>query len=146
EDESGREDAVRAEPGAGEASPVETVRPKAFGTGYELWVGLAVGFYVVYSAADLISGLVDSRLRLPLDFESEAVSTLDLPQSSAPRASRWSGSRRSCSFSPSSGRGSQSCRSSGTSPRGRRSRLERSGRWGSSSGSWPSEPSSTSRR
>src|SRR5699024_8134667 len=61
----------------------ETVRPKAFGTGYELWVGLAVGFYVVYSAADLISGLVDSRLRLPLDFESEAVSTLDLPQSSA---------------------------------------------------------------
>src|SRR5699024_8246103 len=41
EDESGREDAVRAEPGAGEASPVETVRPKAFGTGYELWVGLA---------------------------------------------------------------------------------------------------------
>src|SRR5690625_7756400 len=59
EDESGREDAVRAEPGAGEASPVETVRPKAFGTGYELWVGLAVGFYVVYSAADLISGLVD---------------------------------------------------------------------------------------
>jgi hypothetical protein len=82
EDESGREDAVRAEPGAGEASPVETVRPKAFGTGYELWVGLAVGFYVVYSAADLISGLVDSRLRLPLDFESEAVSTLDLPQSS----------------------------------------------------------------
>src|SRR5699024_12302756 len=45
--------------------------------------GLPVGFYVVYSAAGLISGLVDSRLSLPLDFESEAVSTLDLPQSSA---------------------------------------------------------------
>lgn len=83
EDASGHGDAVRADLGAGEDSPVETVRQKAFGTGYELWVGLAVGFYVVFSATELISGLVDSRLRLPLDFESEAVSTLDLPQGSA---------------------------------------------------------------
>lgn len=83
EDGSGRDDAVSGDLGEREDSPVETVRRKAFGTGYELWVGLAVGFYVVYSAAGLISGLVDSRLGLPLDFESEAVSTLDLPQGSA---------------------------------------------------------------
>src|SRR5699024_12814452 len=68
EDESGREDAVRAEPGAGGASPVETVRPKPFGTGYELWVGLPAGFHLVYSARDLICGLLASAISLPTDF------------------------------------------------------------------------------
>ncbi|MCD1287251.1 MULTISPECIES: DUF2975 domain-containing protein [unclassified Brevibacterium] len=56
---------------------------KAFGAGYELWVGLAIGFYVVFAVTELITDLVHSEIRLPLQFESDAVSTLDFPEATA---------------------------------------------------------------
>ncbi|MCF2571655.1 DUF2975 domain-containing protein [Brevibacterium sp. UCMA 11754] len=60
-----------------------TAKQKALGTGYELWVGLAIGFYVIYAVTELITGLVHERIRLPLEFESEAVATLDFPGADA---------------------------------------------------------------
>lgn len=59
------------------------VKRKAFGTGYELWVGLAIGFYVVYAVTEFITDLVHSEIRLPLNFESDAISTLDFPEATA---------------------------------------------------------------
>ncbi|WP_181274641.1 DUF2975 domain-containing protein [Brevibacterium oceani] len=56
---------------------------KAFGTGYELWIGLAVGLYVVYAVTDLITGLVHSEVSLSVDFEDDAVSALDVPNGTA---------------------------------------------------------------
>lgn len=56
---------------------------RAFGTGYELWVGLAIGFYVVYSVTELITDLVHAKIRFPLEFESDSVATLDFPEATA---------------------------------------------------------------
>jgi hypothetical protein len=71
-------------------SPTSEQRPtdesqerRAFGAGYELWIGLAVGLYVVYAVTDLITGLVYSEVSLSVDFEDDAVSALDVPHGSA---------------------------------------------------------------
>lgn len=56
---------------------------KAFGTGYELWVGLAIAFYTIYAVTELITGLVQSTIRLPLEFESDSVATLNFPGAEA---------------------------------------------------------------
>lgn len=61
----------------------EAAKKKAFGTGYELWVGLALGFYVVYAVTELIADLVHSRIRFPLEFESDSVAMLDFPGATA---------------------------------------------------------------
>ena len=63
--------------------PDEAAKRKAFGTGYELWVGLAIGFYVIYAVTELITDLAHEKIRLPLEFESEAVATLDFPGADA---------------------------------------------------------------
>lgn len=56
---------------------------KAFGTGYELWVGLAIGFYVVYAVTELIGDFVHSEIKVPLRFESNGVAALDFPSAAA---------------------------------------------------------------
>ncbi|MDN5587896.1 MAG: DUF2975 domain-containing protein [Brevibacterium sp.] len=61
----------------------EAAKRKAFGTGYELWVGLAIGFYVIYAVTELITDLVHAKIRLPLEFESDSVATLDFPGAEA---------------------------------------------------------------
>ena len=61
----------------------EAAKRKAFGTGYELWVGLAIGFYVIFAVTELITDLVHSKIRLPLEFESDSVATLDFPGAEA---------------------------------------------------------------
>lgn len=63
--------------------PDEAAKRKAFGTGYELWVGLAIGFYVIYAVTELITDLVHEKITLPMEFESEAVATLDFPGADA---------------------------------------------------------------
>lgn len=61
----------------------EAAKRKAFGTGYEFWVGLAIGFYVIYAVTELITDLVHAKIRLPLEFESDSVATLDFPGAEA---------------------------------------------------------------
>lgn len=77
------DDTVIGNLAGGVKSPDETVKRKAFGTGYELWVGLAIGFYVVYAVTELIAGFVHSEIEVPLRFDSDAVATLDFPTSTA---------------------------------------------------------------
>ncbi|HCG56432.1 MULTISPECIES: DUF2975 domain-containing protein [Brevibacterium] len=67
----------------GAKSPGKEAKRKAFGTGYELWVGLAIGFYVVYAVTELITDLVHSEIKLPLEFESDSVGMLDFPSAAA---------------------------------------------------------------
>ena len=50
---------------------------KAFGTGYELWIGLAVGFYVIYAVADLVSRMIRSEVAVTVDFSDGAASSLE---------------------------------------------------------------------
>lgn len=61
----------------------EGAKRKAFGTGYELWVGLAIGFYVIYAVTELVTDLTNAQIRLPLEFESEATAMLDFPAADA---------------------------------------------------------------
>lgn len=61
----------------------EGAKRKAFGTGYELWVGLALGLYVVYAVTELVTDLAHAQIRLPLEFESEAAAMLDFPGAEA---------------------------------------------------------------
>ena len=61
----------------------EAAKKKAFGTGYELWVGLAIAFYTIYTVTELITDLAHSKIRLPLEFESESVAALDFPGATA---------------------------------------------------------------
>lgn len=61
----------------------EAAKRKAFGTGYELWVGLAIGFYVIYAVTELVTDLINAQIRLPLEFESDAVAALDFPAAEA---------------------------------------------------------------
>lgn len=56
---------------------------RAFGAGYELWIGLAVGLYVIYAVTELITGLVHSQVGLSVDFEDNAGSALDVPTGTA---------------------------------------------------------------
>ena len=67
----------------GIGSTDETAKRKAFGAGYELWVGLAIGFYVVYAVTELISDLVHAEIKLPLEFEADSIAVLDFPTSTA---------------------------------------------------------------
>ena len=77
------DDTVISNLGGGIRSTDETAKRKAFGTGYELWVGLAIGFYVVYAVTELITDLVHAEITLPLEFESDLVAVLDFPTSTA---------------------------------------------------------------
>jgi len=65
-------------------SPTEEQRPdgepqkrKAFGTGYELWIGLAVGFYVIYAVTDLVTRMIRSEVAVTVDFSDGSASSLD---------------------------------------------------------------------
>lgn len=55
----------------------EPQKRKAFGTGYELWIGLAVGFYVIYAATDLVTRMIHSEVAVTVDFSEGAPSSLD---------------------------------------------------------------------
>lgn len=59
----------------------EGAKRKAFGTGYELWVGLAIGFYLIYAVTELVTDLANAQIRLPLEFDSAAA--LDFPGAKA---------------------------------------------------------------
>lgn len=61
----------------------DDVKRRLFGTGYELWVGLAIGFYVIYAVTELITDLVHSEIKLSLVFESDSVASLDFPGAAA---------------------------------------------------------------
>ena len=73
------DDAVIGKPKGGVKRGDDAAKRKAFGTGYELWVGLALGFYVIYAVTELVTDLVHAKIRLPLEFESDAVATLGFP-------------------------------------------------------------------
>lgn len=55
----------------------EPQKRKAFGTGYELWIGLAVGFYVIYAVTDLVTRMIHSEVAVTVDFSEGAPSSLD---------------------------------------------------------------------
>ncbi|WP_432791091.1 hypothetical protein QYM46_04915 [Brevibacterium sp. K11IcPPYGO002] len=55
----------------------EPQKRKAFGTGYELWIGLAVGFYVIYAVTDLVTRMIHSEVAVTVDFSEGAQSSLD---------------------------------------------------------------------
>lgn len=61
----------------------EAAKSKTFGTGYELWVGMAIAFYVIYAVTELVTDLINAQIRLPLEFESEAAAALDFPGAAA---------------------------------------------------------------
>ena len=65
-------------------SPTEEQQPhdepqkrKAFGSGYELWIGLAVGFYVIYAVTDLVTRMIRFEVAVTVDFSEGAPSSLD---------------------------------------------------------------------
>ncbi|MGC2942838.1 hypothetical protein [Brevibacterium sp. FAM 24638] len=71
-------------------SPTSERRPnddpqkrKTFGTGYELWIGLAVGFYVVYALADLVTRIVHSEVAVTVNFSDGEASSLDAADGAA---------------------------------------------------------------
>ncbi|SDR92487.1 Protein of unknown function [Brevibacterium sandarakinum] len=72
-------DSVAGHLKGGMKSGDEAAKRKAFGAGYELWVGLAIGFYVIYAVTELVTDLVHSKIRLPLEFESDSVAALEFP-------------------------------------------------------------------
>ncbi|WP_169251564.1 hypothetical protein [Brevibacterium sp. 'Marine'] len=55
----------------------EPQKRKAFGTGYELWIGLAVGFFVIYAVTDLVTRMLHSEVAVTVDFSEGAPSPLD---------------------------------------------------------------------
>lgn len=55
----------------------EPQKRKAFGTGYELWIGLAVGFYAIYAVTDLVTRMIHSEVAVTVDFSEGAPSSLD---------------------------------------------------------------------
>lgn len=63
--------------------PAEAAKRKAFGTGYELWVGLAIAFYVIYAVTELVTDLAHAKISLPLEFESDSAAALDFPGGAA---------------------------------------------------------------
>lgn len=58
-------------------------KQKALGTGYELWVGMALAFYVIFAVTELVTDLAHAQIRLPLEFESDAAAALDFPGAEA---------------------------------------------------------------
>ncbi|MGO1676137.1 MAG: hypothetical protein ACTHYK_09630, partial [Brevibacterium aurantiacum] len=59
--------AVSGNPKGGPRRGDDAAKRKAFGYGYELWVGLAIGFYVIYAVTELVTDLVHAKIRLPLE-------------------------------------------------------------------------------
>lgn len=65
-------------------SPTEEQKPddepqkrKAFGTGYELWIGLAVGFYVIYAITDLVARIAHSEVAVMVNFSDDEASSIE---------------------------------------------------------------------
>lgn len=65
-----------------DSQPPRAVSNKHFGTGYEIALGLIVGFFVVYRVEDLISELFNSRITVPFNFYAEQAPQVDLGETS----------------------------------------------------------------
>lgn len=77
------DDTVIGNPKGGMKRGDSAAERKALGSGYELWVGMAISFYVIYAVTELIADLVHRQIKLPLEFESETVAALDFPGATA---------------------------------------------------------------